>query len=58
MDTLTIAGAVMSAYVVYLICKKCWMSTKHDVFKDEAAGTVTYRCVKCGFQWKEKKNDE
>lgn len=42
---------------VYRICRQCWRSTRHDVFKDEAKGTVTYRCTECGFNWKEKEND-
>ena len=39
---------------VYRICKRCWKSTKHEVFRDQAEGTVTYKCAECGFQWKEK----
>ena len=42
---------------VYRICKECWRSTKHKVFTDEAKGTVVYKCVECGFKWKEKEND-
>lgn len=42
---------------VYRICKECWMSTKHDVLKDEATGTTIYRCIECGFQFKEEDND-